>query len=65
MCIRDRYNAVFVTSDKPLIFSKLGYGSKRLESKDVQEGATNVTLYPKKPSLLEYIVNLFFSFLRK
>lgn len=60
-----QYNAVFVTSDKPLIFSKLGYGSKRLESKDVQEGATNVTLYPKKPSLLEYIVNLFFSFLRK
>lgn len=62
---KGRYNAIFVDTDKPITFSKLGYIYKKIEKSSIQNDVTNITLYPKKPSLLEYILHLFFSILRK
>ncbi len=60
-----QYSSTFIATDKPLTFSKLGYASKTITLSEVQSGETNVSLYPKNPSLLEYIMNLFFSMLKK
>lgn len=60
-----RYDLVYVKTDSPLNFSKLGYASQVIASSEVSDESTNISLYPKKPSLLEYIVNFFFAILRK
>lgn len=59
------YDLVFVESDSPLIISKFGYVTQKMAVSQASNEATNVSLSPKNVSLLEYIVNLFFSILRK
>lgn len=60
-----RYDLVYVESDSRLSFSRFGYATKTLAPSEIQDESTNISLYPKNPSLLEYIVNLFFTILRR
>lgn len=62
---KGRYDALYIDKDKPLMFSKLGYVTQKIDLKSGGNEVMNISLYPKKPSILEYILNLFFSLLRK